>query len=217
MGKAPLPHNKRNCYPPYPDHYLIAILPINFFFETFFDLLSKTPQYFHQNYYYYAIQSILKTLCDNICDTAKLNIHFVVSTPSKSVWVVSGPLLWKDPLCIYSCKRPPPGLTATECSHFGWSFTGGSIVLSTHRDYWQINVFPKVRKQRLNVGDFRTYGFPFTGLWITHHTADHSYIHFYLFHSFKNKGTLIFSHQQTSREVKSHRQAIRKTNWYRGL
>ena len=23
MGKAPLPHNKRNCYPPYPDHYLI--------------------------------------------------------------------------------------------------------------------------------------------------------------------------------------------------
>ena len=25
MGKAPLPHNKRNCYPPYPDHYLILI------------------------------------------------------------------------------------------------------------------------------------------------------------------------------------------------
>ena len=24
MGKAPLPHNKRNCYPPYPDHYLIT-------------------------------------------------------------------------------------------------------------------------------------------------------------------------------------------------
>ena len=24
MGKAPLPHNKRNCYPPYPDHYLRA-------------------------------------------------------------------------------------------------------------------------------------------------------------------------------------------------
>ena len=22
MGKVPLPHNKRNCYPPYPDHYL---------------------------------------------------------------------------------------------------------------------------------------------------------------------------------------------------
>ena len=22
VGKAPLPHNKRNCYPPYPDHYL---------------------------------------------------------------------------------------------------------------------------------------------------------------------------------------------------
>ena len=22
MGKAPLPHNKRNCYPPYPDHYV---------------------------------------------------------------------------------------------------------------------------------------------------------------------------------------------------
>ena len=22
MGKAPLPNNKRNCYPPYPDHYL---------------------------------------------------------------------------------------------------------------------------------------------------------------------------------------------------
>ena len=22
MRKAPLPHNKRNCYPPYPDHYL---------------------------------------------------------------------------------------------------------------------------------------------------------------------------------------------------
>ena len=22
MGKAPLPHNKRNCFPPYPDHYL---------------------------------------------------------------------------------------------------------------------------------------------------------------------------------------------------
>ena len=21
-GKAPLPHNKRNCYPPYPEHYL---------------------------------------------------------------------------------------------------------------------------------------------------------------------------------------------------
>ena len=24
MVKAPLPHNKRNCYPPYPDHYLRA-------------------------------------------------------------------------------------------------------------------------------------------------------------------------------------------------
>ena len=94
---------------------------------------------------------------------------------------------------------------------------GGSIVLSTHRDYWQVNVFPKVRKQHLNVGDFRTYGFPSTGLWITNRMAGHSYSHFYLFHSFKNKGTLIFSHQQTSREVKSHRQAIRKTNWYRGL
>ena len=23
MGKAPLPHNKTNCYPPYQDHYLI--------------------------------------------------------------------------------------------------------------------------------------------------------------------------------------------------
>ena len=23
-GKAPLPHNKRNCYPPHPDHYLIV-------------------------------------------------------------------------------------------------------------------------------------------------------------------------------------------------
>ena len=22
VGKAPLPHNKRNCYSPYPDHYL---------------------------------------------------------------------------------------------------------------------------------------------------------------------------------------------------
>ena len=24
MGKVPLPHNKINCYPPYPDHYLNA-------------------------------------------------------------------------------------------------------------------------------------------------------------------------------------------------
>ena len=195
------------------------MLPINFF-KTFFDLLSKTPRYFHQNYYYYAIQSILKTSCDNICDAVELNIHFVayaVSTPSKSVCVVSGPLLGKDPLCFYSCKRPTPRLVTTESSHFGWSFTEGSIVLSTHRDYWQVNVFPKVRKQHLNVGDFRTYGFPSTGLWITNRMAGHSYSHFYLFHSFKNKGTLIFSHQQTSREVKSHRQAIRKTNWYRGL
>ena len=23
-GKAPLPHNKRNCYPPNPDHYLLV-------------------------------------------------------------------------------------------------------------------------------------------------------------------------------------------------
>ena len=163
---------------------------------------------------------MLKALCDNIRDTAELNIHFLayaVSTPSKSVCVVSGTLLGKDPLCIYPCKRPPPGLTTTESSHFGWSFPGGSIVLSTHRDYWQINILPKVRKLHLKVGDFRTNRFPSTGLWITHHMAGHSYIHFYLFHSFKNKGTLIFSHQQTSREVKSHRQAIKKTNWYRGL
>ena len=79
-----------NCY---PENYLLfildptaslsnesLILPLNsylklIFFKTFFDLLSKTPRYFHQNYYYYAIQSILKTLCDNICDTAELNIH----------------------------------------------------------------------------------------------------------------------------------------------
>ena len=90
-----------NCY---PENYLLfildptaslsnesLILPLNsylklIFFKTFFDLLSKTPRYFHQNYYYYAIQSILKTLCGNICDAAELNIHFVayaVSTPSK--------------------------------------------------------------------------------------------------------------------------------------
>ena len=167
---------------------------------------------------YYATQSIQKTLSDN---TAELNIAYwklhAVSSPSKSVRVVLGPLLGKDPLCFYSCKRPPPVLTTTECSHSGGSLTGGSIVLSTHLDYWQVNVFPKVRKQHLIVGDFRTYGFSSTGLWITNRLAGHSYIHFYLFHSFKNKGTLIFSHQQTSREVKSHRQAIRKTNWYRGL
>ena len=24
MRKAPLPHNKRYCYPPYPDHYLMT-------------------------------------------------------------------------------------------------------------------------------------------------------------------------------------------------
>ena len=24
LGKAPLPYNKRNCYPPFPDHYLIC-------------------------------------------------------------------------------------------------------------------------------------------------------------------------------------------------
>ena len=30
MGKAPLPHNKRNCYPPHPDHYLIIIIIILF-------------------------------------------------------------------------------------------------------------------------------------------------------------------------------------------
>ena len=24
-GKSTLPHNKRNCFPPYPDHYLIQI------------------------------------------------------------------------------------------------------------------------------------------------------------------------------------------------
>ena len=50
MGKAPLPHNKRNCYPPYPDHYLswipiqikhCAILmirgrPIDFWGEVWF-------------------------------------------------------------------------------------------------------------------------------------------------------------------------------------
>ena len=30
MGKAPFPHNKRNCYPPYPDHYLKRyIFPLN--------------------------------------------------------------------------------------------------------------------------------------------------------------------------------------------
>ena len=31
MGKAPLPHNKRNCYPPYPDHYLNHIYFVVFF------------------------------------------------------------------------------------------------------------------------------------------------------------------------------------------
>ena len=148
---------------------------------------------------------------------AKHRFCSVCSEYSFKKCVVSGPLLGKDPLCFYSCKRPIPGLATTESSHFGWSFTEGSIVLSTHRDYWQVNVFPKVRKQHLNVCDFRTYGFPSTGLWITNRMAGHSYSHFYLFHSFKNKGTLIFSHQQTSREVKSNRQAIRKTNWYRGL
>ena len=31
MGKAPLPHKKRNCYPPYPDHYLnIPFRPSSF-------------------------------------------------------------------------------------------------------------------------------------------------------------------------------------------
>ena len=28
MEKAPLPHNKRNCYPPYPDHYLTRLWPL---------------------------------------------------------------------------------------------------------------------------------------------------------------------------------------------
>ena len=31
MGKAPLPHNKGNCYPPYTDHYLNCSVPGNFF------------------------------------------------------------------------------------------------------------------------------------------------------------------------------------------
>ena len=33
MGKAPLPLNKRNCYPPYPDHYLILEYPPAFHIE----------------------------------------------------------------------------------------------------------------------------------------------------------------------------------------
>ena len=32
-GKAPLPHNKRNCYPPYPDHYLNLARIIKFKYE----------------------------------------------------------------------------------------------------------------------------------------------------------------------------------------
>ena len=32
-GKAPLPHNKRNCYPPYPDHYLNLARITKFKFE----------------------------------------------------------------------------------------------------------------------------------------------------------------------------------------
>ena len=42
MWKAPLPHNKRICYPPYPDHYLIelhnsfsCVVPFLFFFPFF--------------------------------------------------------------------------------------------------------------------------------------------------------------------------------------
>ena len=33
MGKAPLPHNKRSCYPPYPDHYLNIARIIKFKYE----------------------------------------------------------------------------------------------------------------------------------------------------------------------------------------
>ena len=32
-GKAPLPHNKRSCYPPYPDHYLNLARIIKFKYE----------------------------------------------------------------------------------------------------------------------------------------------------------------------------------------
>ena len=47
MGKALLPHNKRNCYPPYPDHYLksyyifVIFQLITFKLGIFFLLVSK--------------------------------------------------------------------------------------------------------------------------------------------------------------------------------
>ena len=91
-----------------------------------------------------------------------------VSSPSKSVRVVSGPLLGKDPLCFYSCKRPPPVLTTTECSHFGGSLTGGSIVLSTHLDYWQVNVFQKLGSSiwSLVILGLMAFRLPACGSWI---------------------------------------------------
>ena len=41
MGKAPLPQNKRNCYPPYPDHYLIRAVHSSYKFV----MLNPTNKY----------------------------------------------------------------------------------------------------------------------------------------------------------------------------
>ena len=41
MGKAPLPHNKGNCYPPYRDHYL----NMNEQHVTLLVLLDLTPAF----------------------------------------------------------------------------------------------------------------------------------------------------------------------------
>ena len=44
-GKAPLTHNKRNCYPPYQDHYLMDIKESFFIFCAYAPRALKVFQY----------------------------------------------------------------------------------------------------------------------------------------------------------------------------
>ena len=82
-GKAPLLHNKRNCYPPYPDHYLnIFCFPMILHIQLVRGLLMSVRVFKEQNclaYYVFNTVASLNRIDPFLTFPCRTTIHYNLS------------------------------------------------------------------------------------------------------------------------------------------
>ena len=88
-GKAPLPHNKRSCYPPYPDHYLNLATIIKFKYEREKKrIMVVVVKWSHRPFFFPSLVTVPEAF-------AKVNSHQFLSRFKSGEFLVWNHVTWR--------------------------------------------------------------------------------------------------------------------------